>query len=136
MVPLHRGRVDTEHRRVESKDLGTQMPRLPSRSPLHRPAQARRAMQAPGEEGRKPQHPGLGTTFWFGLGVSHSPGRGPLASAARIPSLRTLHSPLAAPAPLPFQLILFLDDEGLPSSHWGFYSSSWKDVTQKPASVL
>ena len=77
-------------------------------------------MQAPGEEGRKPQHPCLGTVFWFVLGVSHSPGCGPPPSAARVPSPRTLHSPLAAPGPLPFQLILFLDDEGLPSAIGGF----------------
>ena len=51
--------------------------------------------------------------------MSHSPGRGPPASAARIPSLRTLHSPLDDLGPLPFQLILFLDDEGLPSATGG-----------------
>ena len=54
--------------------------------------------------------------FWFVLGVSHSPGRGPPPSAAGVLSPRTLHSPLAALGPLPFQLILFLDDEGLPSA--------------------
>lgn len=77
-------------------------------------------MQAPGEEGRKAQHPCLGTVFWFVLGVSHSPGRGPPPFAAGVPSPRTLPSPLAALGPLPFQLILFLDDDRLPSATGGF----------------